>query len=156
MLKALSKAKQDHMENMTPVADYEFETESKSSTSHFAQLQRRITPKQALTSEELQVLVENDELAKLMASISMEMEMEQAEELKALDKTNSDTKVDSPAGEESEANETSESKDTENNSSDTSSEKETIQDDGIVTEKEAKQEQEKDVCEKNDNTSSEG
>ena len=128
------------MENMTPATDYEF-GEDESSSSRLAQLHRRIVPKQAMTSEELQALVENDELAKLMGSISLELEMEQ---LKTLE---SKTVVTSAREKESETEKQEGAKDDINTSS---------AGDSIVSEKEAKVVQEKDLCEKNERKTSDG
>ena len=140
MLKSLKTAKQDHMEHIAPASDYSF-TEESTTTSRLAQIQRRIVPQQPLTADELQVLVENDELAKLMESITMEIEMEQL-------------KASQPEG--LNAMEPVDTKQTETNQSQDEQEKDPISVNTCtggsdqISPKEALHDEEKDICEKTD------
>lgn len=137
MIKSLSKAKDDHMDRIIPVTDYDMSEIDNS--SRLSQIQRRIIPQQPLTDDELKALVENDELAKLMESIRMEMEHEQLQSA-------SPSAV--PATGACSASESSNSKSMDASEEGSRDIEEQLQC-AEVSVKEARQESEKDICEKN-------
>ena len=58
------------------ISNHQDEDVEEEKTSRLGQLQRRLVPEQAMTSEELKVLVENDQLGKLMEELMADMECE--------------------------------------------------------------------------------
>ena len=146
MIQSLSKAKQDHMEHIAPTTDYF--SEETNTPSRLAQLQRRIVPQQALSADELQVLVENDELAKLMESISLEMEMEQLDVKKSA--MGPDTKTAEASILSKETSPVKEDDDLANTNNTETACMDKSEPNDPVSPKEALQGEEKDVCEKND------